>query len=215
MSDDAQLDKPMIVNWALAELGLAPKFTIDDATGLGRNVAIFWPRAVGHCFGLADWSFCRKTFKLTRQSATPVTGYAYGYDLPGGVIGPPVKVLADPRSQQPVRDKRIEGQTLYCDEDQAYAVFKAPVDVAIWDWQWANAFSVALAHYLAVPLTQDMDLAEQKKRDAFGTPSEGGTGGIFGRLIAQYRGSEPVGASMAAEESLTGGRNSGPWHGRF
>lgn len=213
MSDDAQLDKPMIVNWALAELGLAPAFTIDDATGLGRNVAIFWPRAVGHCFGLADWPFCRRTFKLTRQAAAPVTGYRYGFDLPGGVIGSPVKTLADPRSLQPLRDKRIEGQTLYCDEDQAYAVFKVPVDIALWDWQWANAFAIALAHYLAVPLTQDVDLAEQKKRDAFGTPSEGGTGGVFGRMIAQYVAAEPVGAPMLAGAPLLGGRDA--WHGRW
>lgn len=215
MTDDAQLDKPMIVNWALAELGLQPAFSIDDSTGLGRQVAIFWPRAVGHCFGLHDWTFCRQTFQLQRQSATPQTGYAYGFDLPGSRIGQPVKLLEDPRRQTPIRDSRIEGQTLFCDEPTAYAVCKVPVAPEIWDLQWADAFAVALAYYLSIPLTQDPDLAELKKRDAFGTPSEGGTGGLFGRLIAQDRAAGPVGAPMLAEDPLTAGRTSGPWHGRW
>lgn len=215
MSDDAQLDKPMVVNWALAELGLAPSFSVDDATGLGRNVAIFWPRAVGHCFGLHDWTFCRRTFKLSRQSAEPATGFRYGYDLPGSVIGPPMRVLSDPRSQQPLRNRRIEGATLYCDEDQAWAVFKVPVDVALWDWQWANAFAMALAHYLTVPLTQDTDMAEAKYVLAFGSRSEGGTGGVFGRLIAQDRAAEPLGAPMFADTPLLGGRGTDAWYGRW
>jgi hypothetical protein len=215
MSDDAQLDKAMIVNWALAELGLAPGFSIDDATGLGRNVEIFWPRAVGHCFGLHDWTFCRQTFKLSRQAAEPVTGYRFGFDLPGDVIGRPQKVLFDPRNQHPVRDYRIEGQTLYTDEPAIWTVHKVAVDPAIWDVQWANAFALALAHYLAIPLTQDTDLAEGKYVIAFGSRSEGGTGGVFGRLIAQDRAAEPLGASQMAEETLTGGSAAGPWHGRW
>ncbi|MER2536047.1 MAG: hypothetical protein ABTQ31_12875 [Rhizobiaceae bacterium] len=210
-------DKVTIVNWALAELGLAPRFTIDDATPLGGTVDIFWPRAIGRAFGLHDWTFCRQTFQLTRQEAVPVTGYRYGFSLPGADarIGPPQKVLSDPRSQRPIRDMRIEGQTLFCDEDRAFAVCKVPVDPGTWDLQWADCFGVLLAAFLAVPLLQDADMAAEKEVKAVGTPQQGGAGGVFGRLIAQDRAAAPVGSNLYADDPLTAAHGGAPWYGRY
>lgn len=215
MTDETVLDKAMIVNWALPELGLAPTFSIDDATPLGAQVDIFWPRAVGHCFGLHDWTFCRRTARLSRIEDEPETGYRYGFELPGDKIGPPQKVLCDPRSQHPVRDFRIEGQVLFADVPDVWVVCKVAVDPSAWDWQWAGAFATCLASMLAVPLLQDMDLAGEKWAMAFGSPSQGGTGGIFGRLIAQDRAAGPVGANMLVNDPLTAGRFSGDWYGRW
>lgn len=215
MTEEAELTKAMIVNWALSELGMAPSFSIDEESPLGALVDIFWPRCIGHTFGLHDWTFCRRTSRLTRQTAEPETGYRYGFDLPGDKIGQPMKLLTDPRREIPIRNSRIEGQTLYVDEDTVYAVCKVRVDPKIWDWQWASAFATALSSYLAVPLLQDTDLALEKAAAAFGTRSEGGAGGIFGRLIAQDRASGPVGSNLLANDPLTAGRFSGDWHGRW
>ncbi len=213
---EALLDKPTIVNWALAELGLAPKFSIDDQTSLGAIVTIFWPRAVAHCFSLYEWTFCRKTFSLTRQAETPATGYAYGFELPGGILGEPFKYLRDPRRETPVRDVRIEARTVYSDELALYAVCKVDVDPQYWNLGFANAFAVALAAYLAVPLTQDLELAAEKEQKAFGSKSEGGAGGMFGRLIAQNRSAHPVGSNLLANDPLTAARGGyQPWHGRY
>ena len=211
------LNKPTIVNWALAELGLSPKFSIDNATGLGAMVDIFWTRAVGRCFGLHDWTFCRITHQLTRQAAAPVNGYAYGFDLPGGILGEPVRYLnAPPRHcREPVRDTRIEGRTVFADEAQLWTVSKVPVDPQYWDPQFADCFAVALASYLAVPMTQDLDLKDRKEKQAFGDPREGGAGGMFGRLIAQNMAAHPVGANLLANDPLTAGRSAGGhWYGR-
>jgi hypothetical protein len=215
MPDETALDKAKIVNWALAEIGQASNFSIDEDTPRGGHVAVFWPRAIGHCFGLHDWTFCRRTSLLSRQEAVPETGYAYGFDLPGDKIGPPQKLLSDPRSETPLRHSRIEGQTLFADEPAVYAVCKVRVDPAIWDWQWASAFATCLASMLAVPLLQDLDLKAEKWAEAFGSRSEGGTGGLFGRMIAQDRAAAPVGSPQLANDPLTAGRFSGDWHGRF
>lgn len=215
MPEETPLTKADVVNWALAELGQASNFSIDEETSRGAHVAVFWPRAIGHCFGLHDWTFCRRTTQLSRQEATPTTGYVYGYDLPGDKIGPPQKVLSEPRNEQPVRHFRIEGQTLFADEPAVWVTCKVPVDPAYWDWQWASAFATALSGYLAVPLLQDLDLQAEKFGQAFGTRSEGGAGGAFGRLVAQDRAGAPVGSNMLANDPLTAGRSSVPWHGRW
>lgn len=214
MTEEAELTKAMIVNWALVELGLAPNFSIDDETTLGGLVDMFWPRAIGHCFGLHDWTFCRRTSRLSRQDEEPETGYRFGFDLPGDKIGPPMKLLRDPRREDPIRHSRIEGRTLYCDEDTVYAVCKVAVAPKVWDLQWASAFATAFSSFLAVPLTQDGDLAADKWAAAFGTRSEGGTGGVFGRMIAQDRAAAPVGSNLLANDLLTSGRFSGDWYGR-
>lgn len=210
----AILDKPTIVNWALAELGKAPNFSVDSSTSMGAMVDIFWPRALAQCFSLHDWTFCRRTFLLSRQAATPVTGYAYGFDLPGGRFGEPVKYGNDPKCKSPVRDVRIEGNTVFADVDTLYAVCRLALDPSAWDLGFANCFAVALAAYLAVPLLQNADLEARKMEKAFGTPKDGGAGGMFGRLIAQYRAAEPVGAPLLANDPFTASRSAGPWYGR-
>lgn len=212
---ETELDKPMIVNWALAELGLKPKFSIDEDTQLGGTVDIFWPRAEARCFGLHDWTFCRRTSQLTRQDATPQTGYAYGFDLPGDRLGEPLKVLSDPRCETPVREYRIEGKSLFADEAAVYAVCKVRLDPRDWDIQFADCFAVCLAGYLAIPMLQDIDMAAAKEKQAFGTASEGGTGGMFGRLIAQHRSGSPLGSNLLRNDPLTAGRSAEPWHGRW
>lgn len=210
---DTEISKVMIVNWALVELGLAPKYSIDDEAALGGKVDIFWPRALARAFGLHDWTFCRRTTKLTRQSATPVTGYRYGFDLPGDRVGPALKLLSDPRLNAPIRDFTIEGKTVFCDEETAYARCKVMVDPVDWNPAFCDAFATLLAAYLAIPLLQDADMAAEKQAAAIGTRSEGGAGGMFGRLIAQDRSAAPVGAPLATNE-LQGGRTGGDWWGR-
>lgn len=212
---ESGLTKPVIVNWALVELGLAPNFSVDIESELGAIYDLMWPRTVAETFSLIDWTFCRKTFSLTRRDETPSTGFAYGFDLPGGRLGEPLKLWADPRRRTPLRDKRIEGEEVHCDETTCYAVCRVEVDPAYWDLQFANCFAVLLASNFAVPLQQDMDLMAEKRKQAVGSPSEGGTGGMFGRLIAQNRASDPVGEALYAGDPLTVGRgSSAPWWGR-
>jgi len=212
---EAEIDKAMIVNWALTELGLAPNFSIDSETKLGGLVDIFWPRAIARTFGLHDWTFCRQTFLLTRQEATPINGWTYGFDLPGDILGPPLKVTYDARCDVPLRDFTIEGTTVFANEPVVYARCKLALDPAAWPPQFQDGFATLLASYLAIPLTQDAELKADKEAAAIGTQSQGGSGGIFGRLIAQDRAGAPVG-SPASTDALQGGRpSSEPWHGRW
>lgn len=211
---DSELTRAMIVNWSLAELGLAANFSIDEQTPRGADVGIFWPRAIAHAFSLTDWTDFRRTSQLTRQSAAPDTGYTYGYDLPGDRLGPPMKLLSDPRRETPLRDFRIEGDTMSCDEPVAWAVCKVERDPAYWDPQFANAFAVLLASYLAVPQLQDVDMAAEKMAQAIGTRGEGGTGGMFGRLIAQNKAAHPMASPLYRNDPLTAGRGGGDWYGR-
>ena len=197
------IDKAVIVNWALAEIGMPPKFSIDDATMLGQQVDIFWPRTEARCFGLHDWTFCRRTYQLDRQEAQPQNGWRYGFSLPGGRIGPPLKLLSDPRNEVPLRNFDIEGDTLFTDEAKAWARCKVALEPKAWPIQFTEAFATALASALAIPLRQDDSAASELEMKAFGHPREGGAGGIFGRLISQDIAAKPVASPLLRHDPLT------------
>lgn len=215
-------DEATIINYALTDIGVGPMFSIDDDSDLAEQIAHCWPRVVDRAFGMASlgWSFARKTFQNNRHAATPENGFQYGFDLPGGRIGNPVMIKDSPRSRTPVRDFTIEAGKLYCDCAATWSLCKVYVDPSIWPPEWRDAFVVALAGYLAVPVLQDTQMREDKLTEAFGTPSQGGSGGIFGRLLATDVGSSPVGESQSIEDPLSNARSTGvmtsyPWHGRF
>lgn len=200
------IDKAVIVNWALTDLGLPPSFTLDTADEVGRTVDLVWQRVVDRAFGLHDWTFCRKTFLLNRQSATPVTGYAYAFDLPGGTLGEPLRYWRDARCSQPVRDFQLEAGEVHANEATLYARAKVYVDPQTWEPGFRQCFVTALASALAVPLTQDPDTAAELHAAAFGSPSQQGSGGAFGRLIAQNRAADPPDSPIRGRDPLLDAR---------
>ncbi len=208
MPDSQPVDRATIVNWALTDLGQKAEFQLDAQTSLGGIVARVWPRCRDHCFMLADWSFCRRTTKLMRQSATPENGWRYGFALPGDRLGEPLKVMRTiVRSKgEPLRDFDIEGDTLYADEPDVWARCKVEVDPESWDPGFRTCFVTALAGFLAVPILQDTGLRDEHLEKAFGPPSQGGAGGMFGRVIAQHLAGKPIGRPLLDGDPLSTSR---------
>lgn len=214
------IDKATIINQALTDIGAGPMFSIDDGTDQAEAIASVWPVVVDRVFGLADWSFARKTYKLSRLAETPNNGWRYAFELPTNRIGNPLKIMDRAGSSpRPLRDFSIEEGKLFCDCDTAWALVKVAVDPDYWPGEFRSAFVLALGAYLALPIWQDENLQDKKLQEAFGTPSQGGTGGWFGRLIAQDKASQPLAEPIADDEPVTnarfssGGRDA--WYGRY
>lgn len=201
------LDKATVVNRALARIGLSPTFSIGDESFVAGKIDLIWPDVVSHTFGLHDWDFCRLTRPLHRLSETPVNGWTYAFQLPGDRLGAPLKLLAqvgDPEA--PLRSYTIEADKVFAHEAAVWARCKVAVDPAAWDPAFASAFVTALASALAIPMMQDEQLAADLSAKAYGTPSQGGGGGEFGRLMSQHRAGEPVGSPLLAYDPLTSAR---------
>lgn len=213
--------KADIVNMALSDIGHFTSYTTDDGDDLADAVNQNWQRCVDHCLSLHDWKDFRRTSKLTLVTDAGDTGWTYAHELPGDRYGEPLKILcAAGRSPRPLREFDREGNYVLSEAPDVWARCKVERDPSSWDPSWRMAFVVALAGYLAVPILHDMKMRDEKLSRAFGTPSEKGSGGLFGRLIAQDRAGAPVGSPMSDDEPLTNahggyGPLSGPWYGRF
>lgn len=220
---ESEITRAAIVNQALViGLGQQPNFSIDDdQSELGGIVDVVWPMIVDRAFGLHDWTFCRRTSKLDRRDETPVTGYAYAFDMPGDKVGDPLKFSRDPRFRDPVREYYLEARQVHTNEPVLYGRFRVLVDPAAWDPAFRAAFTTALASALAVPILQDVNLKETLEAQAFGSAQirrSGGVGGEFGRLIAQNLAASPMGTPFGGNDVLVGARDTGPlsgdWWGR-
>lgn len=216
------IDMPTIINMTLADIGLGPVFSIDDGSELSENVPLVWQRTVDHVFGLHDWSFALKTYKNRRRGETPENGWRYAFDFPGTKIGNPLKIMDQAGSSpRPLRNFTIEEGILFADCPETWSLCKVLVSPDTWPPDFRAAFVVALGGYLAVPVWQDENLRDDRLQEAFGTPSQGGSGGLFGRLMAQDKTSRPVAEPMEHDNPLTNVRPQGagdtsyPWHGRW
>lgn len=203
---DADITTATIVNWALIDLGHPPSFSIDSESRLGGIVDQVWPRVVDRTFGLHDWTFCRRTKKLPRKEETPETGWKYAFTLPGDKVGDPLKMMTDPRRETPLREFSLEGNEAHADVPELWARCRVLVKPNAWDPAFRSAFVTALASALAYPVLSDDDKGAELFMKAFGSPSQGGAGGEFGRLIAQNMAASPVGSPFAGYDPLINAR---------
>lgn len=213
-------DEATIINEALTDIGVGPMFSIDDDSELAEIVANVWPRVMKRTFGMAPlgWSFSRKTSRNNRNAEQPENGYRYAFDLPGGRIGNPIKLWDNPRRRTVVRDFAIEEGKVFCDCPDTWSLCRFYVAPEFWPPDWREGYVLVLGAYFAVPVWQDEDMRDRRLQEAFGTPSRDGTGGLFGRLLAQDVASNPVGEPQEMDNPLSNARYSGtaePWYGRF
>ena len=202
------IDKVSVANQALTMIGHGDSYFAAGEDFIAGQVDKIWPLVIAECFQLHDWSWMRRTRKLTRTAAMPENGWPYEFQLPGDRIGPVLAVLQAVTNGRgtALRDYDIEGGYLYAAAPDVWARCKVEVDPAQWDQAFLGGFVVALASGLAVPVTQDVNLADQLRQQAFGSPSQQGAGGIFGRLMAQDRAAAPIGGGVAWSDPLTDAR---------
>ncbi len=214
------IDKTTIINQALTDIGAGPMFSVNDGTDMAEQIAAVWPVVVDRVFGLSDWSFSKKTYRNVRLDGTPENGWAYSFELPGTRIGNPLKIMDRAgESPRPLRNFALEEGLLFCNVPDTWSVVKVAVSPDIWPGEFRAAFVIALGGYLAVPVWQDEDMRDRKLQEAFGSPSQQGTGGWFGRLVAQDKASQPVAEPIANDEPLTNARyghgGGDSWYGRY
>jgi hypothetical protein len=205
MADTAQ-GKVHIVNRALVKLGLTPSYSADTESSLGGTVDLVWPGVEAVVVGTYDLNACRDVVQPVQQAEVPGNGWAYGFVLPADRIGDPIAVLTDITRETYLRDFSVSNGVLCTNVTPVWARISKLRDPVTWDALFSEAFVTALASALAVPLQQDEDARDSLHAEAFTQIREQNDGGLFGRLVAKERGSQPQGRGFMAYDPLTSAR---------
>jgi hypothetical protein len=203
---DTAIDKVHVVNRALIKLGLPASYTIDGEDSLGGTVDEVWPGVLAEVILMAQPSAFRQTLAVTEIPGAPDNGWTYGFVLPATRIGEPLAILSNVVNETYLRQFMLEGGKLFTNVKPVWVRCRVELDPQYWDAAFLEAFTIALASGLAVPLLQDDDTAMMLRARAFGDPREQGRGGMFGNLASLERAAQPQGRNFLANDILTAAR---------
>jgi hypothetical protein len=171
----------VMLNRALLRIGAEPLVSEADP-GAPVHLAVF--DSVLELFSAAPWSFLKATRRLVRLTAPPDGLYQYAYQLPSDRMGPPRAVYASADvNRRPLTAYDIQGDQLLADEAQIWATIVAVSSWEKWPGDFREAFITALMAELALSVREDRVLHRELYAKAFGPPSAGGLGGLFGMSL--------------------------------
>lgn len=215
------VDKDALIKRVLLALGLPPEYDQEGEDQSSGQIDIVYESCLDRCLSLHDWSFAKRTVKLTRLSETPDNGWQYAFQLPGNRIEAPQRVLRSVQTPNDInRHFTIEEDHLFTSCPDCYVVINLATAPSEWGVAFRAAFEVALKAYLAIPLLQDERMQKEQHQLAFGTPSEKGRGGLINSAIAQDLANSPRQSNLYENDPLTSAHGSdgstspfdGPWN---
>lgn len=131
------------------------------------------------------FSFFKTTRRLVRLSSAPIAHFAYAYQLPSERIGPPRAIYADEAQRKPITSYDIQGDQVLCDYENVWANIALLRGPEYWPGDFAECFTLAVMAELALSVREDRALHDRLYQKAFGTPGEGGVGGLFRTALEQ------------------------------
>lgn len=168
-----------IVNASCAEIGFDPLQDLDQDTIGGEAASSIFETVTDFNLGMAPFSFGMEFRQLSKNTETPAfTGYAYQYDVPGEILGPPrwfTDDITDP-------DRRytefvLTAGKVLSSADPLFAFVKFRPDPHRWPPCFRKVTISGISAHLALALASDRALHDTILRRAYGTPSESFRGG--------------------------------------
>ena len=149
-----------LCNLAMSELGDDPITALTDASRRATLCSLLYPDTRDILLDQVLPNFAVKRAQLAQLVASPVSGYAFAYQLPSDCLRP-----LDTGTSGGAWKR--EGQTLVTDDTDVMLRYLARItDPTRFTPRFTHALVMALAARLAYPLTKTQSLAEGRLRVA-------------------------------------------------
>lgn len=168
-----------ICSMALTNLRANTISSFDDGSNEGEVCGVYYDMLVKDILSRNPWSFALKKRQMTQDATAPVNEYTYRHIIPSDCER--LYALYDTNSvgASPVRDYDILERYVQSNYSALYAEYTYYVAEATWPGYFLQYAVAALSAMLAMPITDDQDLADRWQIVAYGTGSEGESGGKF------------------------------------
>lgn len=165
--------------------------SFSDGSTAAEIANNFYTDFISDIFGRYPWSFAKKRAALVVDSTDPVNEWTYSHQIPSDAI----RVIAIYDSSvvgaKPITRWDRIGPYIHSDSATLWMEYTYYIGEAMWPGYFIQYAVAALAALLAMPITDDPDLAAYWKRVAYGTDEENERGGKFGVAASADAQSKP------------------------
>ena len=166
---------------ALIQLGAEPIASFDDGTAIAQICATVYPAFKLYTLSTYPWLFTMKKQQLARLLETPLNEYRYAFQLPTDMLTLRAMYNSGQVGAIPYIAYEIFGDgKVFTDSPKLYADYQYEVDENKFPHYFTEFMSTAFAAKIAMAVTENENLAALKKQEAFGSPSDNLSGGMFG-----------------------------------
>lgn len=173
-----------ICSRALTQLAARPISSFNEAEGdtaiICGNIYPSLKRGVMSQF---PWRFLMRKAALTRDAVAPIGEWEHSYLLPGDALDLAHAVFSDGSTKISTQRFEVFGRRLYSDHEQLIIDYKAEVIESEWPAYFVEAMVAIVAANIALPVTDQQNIAERWFQQAYGLPSDNGQGGQLGQAL--------------------------------
>ena len=167
-----------LANQALRLLAAEQIESLDEGTEQANTVVQVYPTTVACLLSAHPWRFTLRKAQLARLADPPLTEWPHQHAVPADMLT--LRTLfAGAGSRTPVRDYEIFERRVLSAQEELWADYQCSPDAGRFPPWFANLARTALAADLAIPVGVGTERADYFRRIAFGSPAEGGNGGLM------------------------------------
>lgn len=169
---------------ALVLLGAEPISAFTDQTDAAKICANTYAGIKRHAMGSYDWRFLMSKKSLTRDSVSPVGEWKYSYILPGEALSLTHAVFSSATGTIASNEFEIFGRRIFTDHETVIADFVVDKAESTWPVYFVEFVVAAVCANIAFAITDQNNVAQMWNEKAFGSPSDGGMGGLMGQAMS-------------------------------
>ncbi len=183
-----------ICNKALSRIGLEP-IQSEGADGADSIVNIY-DGVTDNLISLYGWHFCDELLRLPRLSLPAdeqrqEIQFKYAFKLPPNRVGPPTSVYDSKKCDKPLKCFALRGADLWADSAEIWIDYVRLPDPLNWPGYFTELVLTAMMSEIALSVREDKSLSQMHYQKAFGTPRDGGMGGLFATARSREASSKP------------------------
>jgi len=191
---------------ALVRLGAQPIQSFTDGTDVATFCNTIYTQKKKYVLSSYPWRFSMKFIQLSRNTTAPAIKWTYQYTLPADRVqgGFPEVYTSSSVGARPIRAHEIVGNKLMTNESAIYVKYQYNVDESLWAEYFTELMINIMKVELAYLVTNNTQLYQELKLEVYGTPSEGGFGGLVN--ITRFLDSRDNPNTYITDFSLTNAR---------
>jgi len=165
---------------ALVRLGAQPIQSFSDGTDIATFCNTIYDSKKKYILSSYPWLFSMKFAQLSRDTARPAAQWKYQYTLPADRVksGMPAVYTSSDEYAPPIKAWTIVGNKLMAHEKEIWVKYQYNVDESLWPEYFTELMINVMKAELAQLVTDNTQLYQEIKLEVYGTPTEGGFGGL-------------------------------------